>query len=686
MRVQHGLLALVLLLLATTSIAADGMTPRQVAELQQMSAAEISPDGSLIAVLRRVPRSLFEDKSGGSWTELHVIERATGESRPYITGKQGVANIDWLPDGSAISFLATRSEDEHKCLYLIPVGGGEAQRIVALDTGIRSYSWSPDAQRVAVIASEPEPEEREKNRKKGFNQIIFEEDWQPFRVWIAKREQGDAEPQPLPLEGSAFQVRWSPVGDQLAVALAPRPLVDDRYMFQQVHLIDLEGQVQAKIENHGKLGRISWSPDGAHVAMIAGVDLNDPSAGSLLVAGKDGGAPLNVTPDYQGSVNAIAWQDSKTIVVLAGEGVMTKIFRIQRDGSGMVQVGDPAAGVVLSSLSLAADSRTASALGSAPVHPTEVFAGELDRTFIRLTDSNPWLAEVALARQEVVTHTARDGLELEGLLIYPLAYEEGRRYPLVMIVHGGPEGHRRHGWLTRYSSPAQVLAARGFAVFFPNYRGSTGRGVAFTKLGQHDPAGKEFDDLVDAVDHLIEIGLVDPDKVGITGGSYGGYATAWCATHYSERFAAGVMFVGISNKISKTGTTDIPEEEFLVHALQRPVDDLPFYLERSPVSHVTKARTPLLIAHGMEDPRVNPGQSKEMYRGLKAAGKVPVRLVLYPGEGHGNRRGAAQYDYSLRLIRWMEHYLKGPGGEAPAYKLDYQSPAHGWDEAEEEED
>jgi dipeptidyl aminopeptidase/acylaminoacyl peptidase len=684
MRVQHGLLALVLLLPVSMTFAGDGMSPRQVAELQQMTAAEISPDGSLVAALRRVPGSLFDDKNGGSWSELYVIDRATGERRPYITGKQQISSIDWLPDGSAISFLASRGDDKHRCLYLIPVGGGEAQRVVALDTAIHSYSWSPDARQVAVIASEPEPEEREQEKKQGFNQIIFEEDWQPLRIWIAKREPCEAEPQALPLDGSAFQVRWSPAGDQLAVALAPRPLVDDRYMFQQVYIVDLEGKVQAKIENLGKLDRVSWSPDGAHLAMIAGVDLNDPSAGSLLMAGKAGGAPVNITPDYQGSVNAIAWQDSQTIVVLADEGVITKVFRIQLDGSGIVQLSDPAAGVVLTSLSLAADSRTAAALGSSPEHPTEVFAGALDGSFSRLTDCNPWLAEVALARQEVITHTARDGLELEGLLIYPLDYEEGKRYPLVMMVHGGPESHRRHGWLTRYSSPAQVLAARGFAVFVPNYRGSTGRGVSFSKLGQLDPAGKEFDDLVDAVDHLIEIGLVDPDKVGVTGGSYGGYATAWCATRYSERFAAGVMFVGISNKISKTGTTDIPEEEFLVHALQRPFDNFQFYLERSPISYVTKARTPLLIAHGTEDPRVNPGQSKEMYRGLKAAGKVPVRLVLYPGEGHGNRQIAAQYDYSLRLIRWMEHYLQGPGGEPPAYALDYQSPAYGWDEVAEE--
>src|SRR5690606_39013494 len=127
--------------------------------------------------------------------------------------------------------------------------------------------------------------------------------------------------------------------------------------------------------------------------------------------------------------------------------------------------------------------------------------------------------------------------------IRPLDEKPGQRYPLVLVVHGGPEAHNRHGWLSAYSQPGQLLAAEGFAVFYPNYRGSTGRGVDFSKLGQRDYAGKEFDDLVDAVDHLVETGLVDKDKVGVTGGSYGGFASAWCATKLTDRFAASVMFV-----------------------------------------------------------------------------------------------------------------------------------------------
>ena len=169
----------------------------------------------------------------------------------------------------------------------------------------------------------------------------------------------------------------------------------------------------------------------------------------------------------------------------------------------------------------------------------------------------------------------------------------------------------------------------------------------------------------------MKTGLVDRKRVGITGGSYGGYASAWCSTFYSEHFAAAVMAVGISDKIAKTGTTDIPNEEYLVHARKRPWDDWNHMLTHSPIYHVEKAQTPILILHGKDDTRVHPSQSLELYRFLKLRNEVPVRLVLYPGEGHGNRKAASRFDYNVRMIQWFEHYLQGPGGDPPPYALDY---------------
>ena len=164
---------------------------------------------------------------------------------------------------------------------------------------------------------------------------------------------------------------------------------------------------------------------------------------------------------------------------------------------------------------------------------------------------------------------------------------------------------------------------------------------------------------VDAKRALVEAGIADPDRTGVTGGSYGGYATAWSSTALSDEFAAGVMFVGISNQISKFGTTDIPYEMYNVHSGKWPWDDWQGMLEVSPIYHVDKANTPLLIMHGAEDTRVAPSQSYELYRSMKVRKPdVPVRLVLYPGEGHGNRKAAARYDYNLRMMRWFDTYLK----------------------------
>lgn len=679
------LAAVLCLGLCSQSADGAGMTPKQVAEIQQISSAVIAPDGSKIAAVRSVPRTLFDEENGGNWAELLLVDPATGSVAPFVTGEVNVSRVKWLPNSSAVSFLSKRDGDDHKSLYVIPVNGGEAKKVFGLETDISEYSWSPDGSRVAAIATEPKCTERTELAEKGFDQKIFEEDWHQVKVWVATPSE-EVEPKPLPLEGSAVQVRWSPQGDRLAVALAPSPLVDDRYMFQTVSIVSPDsGEVVAKINNEGKLGRIIWSPGGTHLAMISGADINDPAAGSLLIASSEGGKPRNVTSDFEGSVDAIAWTEDHTILCLVSVGVDTALYRADLPKHVFEPVGSPQSPAVFSSFSVSTDGSKIALVGSSPEHPSEAFwAGSVEATPNRLTDSNPWLTDVDLGKQVAVRHTARDGLELEGLLVYPLNHVEGTRYPLVMCVHGGPEAHRSNGWLTRYSSPSQVFAARGFAVFFPNYRGSTGRGVPFSKLSQKDPAGAEFDDIVDAVDHLIEIGLVDTNKVGVTGGSYGGYATAWLATKYSERFAAGVMFVGISNLISKAGTTNIPEEEFLVHARQRPQDDLSFYLERSPITHVNKARSPLLILGGEDDPRVDPGQSKELYRALKVEGKVPVRLVIYPNEGHGNRKIASRYDYSLRVLRWMEHYLKGPGEEMPDWDLQYQLPSDGWPETESE--
>ena len=659
------------LLLATPAVAPQGFTPRDVARLRSAASAVISPDGERVAYLLVVPREPLENEDGAAWSELHVVD-SDGSSRAFVGGHVNVSQIAWTPDGRGITFLAKRDGDDYRSLYVIPLAGGESRRLVTHGANVRSYALASDGKRVAFLANEPDSEAQEKLDEQGFDQIIYEEDWRAVRVWIAEPDT-EQEPRLLEHDGSASTLRFSPDGTKLALALAPTSLVDHSYTRRRLTILDAtEGTVLARFENPGKLGDIVWSPDGQHIAFISAADANDPMDGRLMVAPAAGGGMRELMPSYDdGHVSGIRWVDENTLSFVMQEGVETFTARIGADGSRLEKL-IPKGEVVVSRLSLSKDGSKAAFVGQRSSHPREVFyvtSGEKPR---RLTNSNPWLEQIELAKQEVVDYEARDGMRLEGILIRPLNEQPGRRYPLIVNVHGGPESHYSNGWLTAYSQPGQTAAARGFAVFYPNYRGSTGRGVEFSKHGHADAAGPEFDDLVDAVDHLVEIGLVDRDKVGITGGSYGGYASAWGATYYSERFAASVMFVGISNNISKVGTTDIPEEMYLVHHRKWLFDDWDYFLKRSPIYYAEKGRTPILILHGDEDPRVHPSQSMELYRHLKNLGQTPVRLVFYRGEGHGNRRAASRFDYNLRMLRWMEHYLLGPGGDPPDYHIAYE--------------
>ena len=682
------LIACIALLSALRVEAGGGITFEQLAALRSAGNAVVSPDGELIAYTLSVPRQPGAGSDGSAWSELHVVAFGEGVDRTFVGGEVKVSGVRFSPDGKLITYLAKRDGDEHKALWAIPVAGGESKRLIAFDTGIDDYRLSPDGARVAFVAKEPESEERKEAADNGYSQEVFEEDWLPKRVWTAALPPFNppannpstpvteaAGPTALKIEGSVFHVRWSPDGSKLAVDPAPSPLVDHRYMLRRVTIVDsATGEVTTVFDNPGKLGDFDFSPDGKMIAMISAADPNDPASGRILVAPSAGGSLSDVLPDHEAHISAFAWQNGTTLMLLSDEGEETRFAEVDVNTlekkthafSNLVNAGVRTP--IMTAFSLSGDGQRVALIGNASTHPPEVFAMEHgDAAPRRLTDNNPWLEDVDLVSQEVFRHEARDGLELGGVLFRPAGGIAPA--PLLLMVHGGPEGHRRNGWLTRYSSPAQLAAAQGYAVFFPNYRGSTGRGVAFSKLGQADAAGGEFDDLVDAVDALVEAGIADKDRVGITGGSYGGYATAWCSTVFTERFKAGVMFVGISNDISKGLTSEIPLEDMMVHTMADPWTNLNFRLERSPINYMAQSRTALLIAGGTADSRVHPSQSLQFYRGLKLIGKTPVRYVRYPGEHHGNSRAASRDDYARRLMRWMDHFVKEENTELPPWEL-----------------
>jgi dipeptidyl aminopeptidase/acylaminoacyl peptidase len=290
--------------------------------------------------------------------------------------------------------------------------------------------------------------------------------------------------------------------------------------------------------------------------------------------------------------------------------------------------------------------------------PDELFLWTPKGAIKQLTEHNNLLHDRDLGEQEIVTYTAEDGLAVEGLLIYPVKYVKDKKYPLVVVVHGGPESNYSNGWLSSYSRPGQVLSGLGYFVFYPNYRASTGYGVEFAAQGYMDAAGKEFDDIRDGIKYLIDKGYVDKERVGLGGGSYGGYASAWFATYYTKWVKAVCMFVGISNLISKRSTTDIPYEELYVHSGKKLEEMWQQSLERSPIYYAHQSKTATFIFGGTDDPRVDPGQSLELYRRLKMNNHPAVRYVQYPGERHGNSKQPGRIDVLYRTIDWYNWYVR----------------------------
>lgn len=653
------------------SILAQGVTPDHIANMKAVTGSTISDDGNFVAYTVSVPADAFKENATNK-THLYVLNTTTGVSKPYFTSS-GVSQVTFRPAKGTITFLTKQSGDSTNALYELSLTGGEATKLFSYNTNISNYSWQTDGNRLAFSISEKD------NKPKtplSYSPDFYEENFSQRKGFIVNLSENNPQPQQLNVDGNIYMMNWSPDGSKIAVSAAPTSSVDDSYMKQGILVVSSSSRnVIATIDNEGKLGQIEWSPDNNQLAIKAANDLHDPIDGRILIVSANGGKPAIINPNYQGKYESIKWTDANTIHYLASEGTSSVLGTIRPDGTRNQQIFKTDAHNI-TSFSRASNGAI-SFTASSPQHPTEVFtlATKRNASPQKRTNNNPWLSEVQLGKQEVITYKTRDGkYDIQGILMYPLNYRKGTKVPLITVVHGGPEAHYTNGWLTAYSIPGQMATAKGYAVFYPNYRGSTGRGVEFAYSSQGDLAGKEFDDIVDGVDYLIAQGLADEKRIGVTGGSYGGYASAWMSTYYSDRFAAAVMFVGISNNLSKWGTSDIPEELYLVHSRKRIWNDWEGYLKRSPVYYVDRSQTPILIMHGADDPRVHPAQSMELYRHLKVRKpELPVRLIYYPGEGHGNRNSGSKYDYNLRMLQWFDTYLMT--GDKTAAKPDLDLPA-----------
>lgn len=649
------------LLLALPALLATGLAAQQprrmtfddVMAMRSVADAQLSPDGKWVAYV--VSRA--DMKENATDADVWLVSASGGEPVRLTTSKKSDNAPRWSPDGKRLAFLSAR--EERPQLYVMSPFGGEAEKLTESKTAIRSFQWSPDGKAIAYVADqEPTPEE-EKKQKERDDAIVVDREFRFARLWILDVESRKAR-MVATGPGVVSDPQWAPDGKRLAYQVAATPRADDGQL-TDVFVIGADSGAQPRklVTNPGPDNSPRWSPDGSMIALQMG-DSGLVRHDRLVVVSAEGGTPRPVANGFLYNVAQVTWTpDGRSLLFTAPTRTTTQLYVVPAAG------GTPRALTNLQgtwgSISWSKDARTvaaavASLTAPADVHVAAVPQGNGTLAFRKLTDHNPQLRGVAVAKAEVIRWKSTDGMEIEGVLLYPTDHVAGRKVPLLTVVHGGPAGQYNQGFYASYQNYGHVWAGEGWAVFYPNFRGSSGYGEEFLRANIKDWGGGDFRDIQSGIDHLVQRGLADPAKLAQVGWSYGGYMTAWTLTQ-TNRFKAVMVGAGLTDMYSMHSTNDLPGTVEAYFGGE-PWDVEQLYRERSAMTHIKKAKTPTLILHGQQDLRVPVGQAQQLYQGLKR-NEVPVELVFYPREGHGLGEPRHQLDKMKREHEWITRWTLG---------------------------
>jgi dipeptidyl aminopeptidase/acylaminoacyl peptidase len=679
-------LAVAALVLAASSLSAQSKRPAtfdDVLGINAVQGATISPDGRQVIYVVRG----WAPEQEKMESRTHVWKVATDGNSParQVTfGEKGESQAQFSPDGRFISFVAARGNAEAKSqIYVMPVDGGEAWKLTDAKENISSYSWSPDSSRIAFVSTDPRSADEEAAIKKRDDERVFEGDFRFAHAWVIDVTTKEAR---RITEGTQWTVQgapsWSPDGRQFVFGVAATPMLRDNrrdiYVATLAQANGPTGQQANRIEkistNWGNDGSPRWSQDGATIAWVS-----EPNTTAALPDGTAAGVVMQqrlmlydvkaktikdtLTPAFDSEAGSPAWtNEGKRVMFVTGKRAYNEAFAYDLTSGAYTQLSQKR---TINGTSISKDGRTIAVTMDAPDSAAEIYVTDPSfANFKRLTNTNPQLAEVQQGETEVVTWKSSDGAEVEGVLLKPVGFQAGKRYPTLVVAHGGPAGAFVNGFRLGGLEGGQVWAGKGWAVFYPNPRGSSNYGQKTLAANVNDWGGGDFKDIMTGVDALVARGIADPDRLAHIGWSYGGYMTAWTITQ-TGRYKAAMVGAGLTNMWSMYGTNDIPSVLIAYFGGIPNKQTLPLYLDRSAMTHIDRVTTPTLILHGANDERVPTGQAYELYRGLKDRGKA-TELVFYPREGHGITEYYHQKDRMVRIYDWVTKYTLGPGGNTTA--------------------
>lgn len=630
----------------------EAWTPSAMASLPVVTSTAIAPDGVYVAYTVRETKMEGEDSKYLS--HLWVAKSDGSFDRQYTHRDESVSSPAFTPDGKHISFLSKKGE--HQQVFMIPIDGGEAFTVTNAKGSISNYKWSPDGSSIAYIMVDPPSEEDKKRKKEKSDVILVDQDYKYNRLYKHVLAADSA----MLLFGDDIHVTsfdWSPDGKQIVFAHQPTPRVNDRYKMDLALVSADSGTVESLVSREGTDASPVFSKDGESVLFSSSGGRHEPIGLQDLYEVKLANRQIRKLAETNDrSANIIGLDSEGMLCFSEYEGTNLRLYRLSQDGNSFEKL-TPSEGIH-SRASFSSESEHFVYVHETPDTPGEVYVNKVSKDDVqKVSQVFESFVFPEMGQTELISWTSKDGTIIEGLVTYPVGYTQGESVPTILMVHGGPAGVYNQSWTGAGSIYAiQYFAANGYALLRPNPRGSTGYGKDFRYANFQDWGYGDYEDLMSGVDRLIETGVADPNNLFEMGWSYGGYMTSWIVTQ-TDRFNAVSMGAGLSNLISMTGTTDIPN--YLTGHMGGPYwgDNMKTYEKHSAIYFVENVSTPTQIIHGKEDLRVPIGQAQEFYWALNER-NIPTEMIVYPRTPHGPREPKFLADVSERIFKWFENYKK----------------------------
>lgn len=626
--------------------AARPLTPEAALNLRSISDLQFSPDGTrLVFVVTEPPKG--ERRARHIW----LYDKKSGVVRQFTYSVKDESSPRWSPDGKQLAFLSNREDQQQ--IYVMRTDGGEAAALTKGKRSVTSFSWSPDGKQIAFLAPDSKSDTEEKKEKdKDDARVVDIEDKHP-RLWLL----AIATKETKPLSDAKWEfseLAWMPDGNVIIASATDHPESD-----QETHRIfavaATEGARRLILAPHGPFSDLRVSPDGTTISYI-GCRVDGPSPHDLMLLDVGKRATRNLTgASLDRAVHEHRWMKDGSMLALYSDGFRNKLVSFSPDGMSKNPENPPAGNVTGFAVS---DSGEVVYVGQSATTPQELWLWDQKNSPQQVSHLNDSWKQFTLSAPEFYKYKSFDGLEIEAALLKPAGADGKSRLPLIALIHGGPTGN----WQDSIETWGQLLATHGYAVFYPNIRGSVGYGQKFIEMNRGDWGGGDFKDVMWGVKDLVDRGIADRTRLGIGGWSYGGYMAEWAVTQTND-FKAAVSGAGLSNLISEYGSEQHPAYDEWFYGVPYEADKLVKFLNSSPFTQLSNAKSPMLILQGDADTTDPLDQSQELYRGLKHYG-VETELVVYPREPHGLREEKHLVDRLNRILAWYDKHLKGPNPAA----------------------